>query len=47
MVEIPADDAVQFPLPMLAALDGGLSHVNRRVSVQSLLAEHREESGEE
>ena len=43
MVEIPPDDTVQFPLPMLAALDGRPSHVDRRVSVQPLLAEHCKE----
>jgi len=47
MVEIPADDPVELPLSILAALDGGPSHVDRRVSVQPLLAEHRKESGEE
>ena len=31
---------------MLAAFDSGPSHVGRRVSVQPLLAEHREEGGE-
>ena len=47
MLEIPGDDAVEFPLPILAALDGGPVHVGRHVSVQPLLAEHRKECGEE
>ena len=47
MVKIPADDTVELPLPIFAALDGGPPHVDRRVSVQPLLAEHREESREE
>ena len=47
MVKIPSDDAVELPLPILASFDCGPSQVNRRVSVQPLLAEHREEGGEE
>ena len=34
-------------MPVLAALDGGPSHVCRLVPVQPLLAEHRKEGGEE
>jgi len=44
---MPGDDAVELPLPILAAFDGGSSHVSRGESVQPLLAEHCEESGEE
>jgi hypothetical protein len=47
MVEVPRDDAVKFALSVLAAFDGRPSHVGRRVSVQPLLAEHRQEGGEE
>ena len=47
MVEIPRNDTVQLPLPILAALDGRPPHVDRSVPVQPLLAEHCEESGEE
>ena len=47
MLEIPSDDAIEFPLPILAALDGGPMHIGRHVSVQPLLAEHRKERGEE
>ena len=46
MVEVPRDDPVEFPLSILAAFDGGSSHVSRRISVQPLLAKHREEGGE-
>jgi len=47
MVKIPRNDAVEFALSILAAFDGRPSHVDRYVSVQPLLAEHREEGGEE
>jgi len=47
VVEAPGDDAVELPLSVLAPLDGRSSHVDRGVSVQPLLAEHREEGGEE
>jgi len=47
MLEIPGDNAVEFPLPILAALDGGPMHVGRHVPVQPLLPEHRKECGEE
>lgn len=43
MVKVPSDDTVQFPLAVLAAFYGGPSHVSRRVSIQPLFAEHREE----
>ena len=46
MVEVPRDNPVEFALPVLATLDGGPSHVSRRVSIQPLLAEHRDEGGE-
>ena len=47
MVEVPGDDAVELPLSILAPFDGGPSHVCRRVSVQPLFPEHREERSEE
>jgi len=47
MVKIPSDDATQFPLAILAAFYGSPSHAGRRVSIQPLLAEHREEGGGE
>jgi len=47
MVKIPGEDAVELPLSILASFDGRPSHVDRGVSVQPLLAEHREEGGEE
>jgi len=47
MVEVPGDDAVELPLPILASFDGGPTHVDRGISVQPLFAEHREEGGEE
>ena len=47
MVKIPAVDPVEFLLPILAALNGGTTHVNRCISIQPLLAEHRKESGEQ
>ena len=47
MVEIPADNPVQLALPIFAALNGGPSDVDRRISVQLLLAEYRQESGQE
>jgi len=47
MLKVPGDDAVEFPLPILAAFDGSPTHVGRCVSVQPLLAEHSEECGEE
>ena len=47
MIEIPAVDAVQLALAILAALDGGPSQVYRCVSVQPLLAESCKEGGEE
>jgi hypothetical protein len=47
IVEVPGDDAIQLPLPILAAFYPSPSHVRRRVSIQPLLAKHREESGEE
>ena len=47
MVEVPADDPIEFPLPVLTALDGGTSHVDRCVSIQPLLTKHRKESGEQ
>jgi hypothetical protein len=34
-------------LTILTALDGGSSHVGRNVTVEPLLAEHRQEGGEE
>jgi len=47
VVEIPRHDPVQLSLTILAAFDGRPSHVDRSVSVQPLLPEHCEESGEE
>ena len=47
MVEIPANDAVELPLPIPAAFNGGTSHVDRCISVQPLLSHHCQESGEE
>jgi len=47
MVKVPGDDAVQFPLTILATLYGSPSQASRCVSVQPLLPEHREKSGEE
>ena len=47
MVKIPSDDAVEFPLSILIALDGRASHVDRGISVQPLLPEHSEEGGED
>lgn len=47
MVEIPGGDAVELLLTILATFDDGPSHVGRFVSIQPLLAEHREERGEE
>ena len=47
MVEIPRNDAVEFALPVLAALYGGSSEIGRRIPVQPLLSEHSEEGGEE
>jgi len=47
VVEIPCDDAVEFLLSILTALDGRPSHVDRGVSVQPLLAKHGEEGGED
>ena len=47
MVEVPGNDPVQLPLPILAALDGRPSHVNRCVFIQPLLPEHRQEGGKE
>ena len=47
MVEVPRDGPVEFSLSVVATLDGGSSHVDYGVSVQPLLAEHREEGREE
>ena len=47
MIEIPSNNPIQLPLPILAAFDCGPSHVDRGISVQPLLAERREKSGEE
>ena len=47
VVEIPCNDAVEFPLPVLAAFNCGSSEVGRRIPVQPLFAEHRKEGGEE
>ena len=47
VVEVPHDHPVQFSLSVLAALDRGPSHVCRIVTVQPLLAEHRQEGREE
>jgi hypothetical protein len=47
VVEVPGDDAIQLPLPILAAFYASPPHVRRCISVQPLLAKHREESGEE
>ena len=47
MVEIPGDNPVELSLSILATLDCRTSNVDRRVPVQPLLAEHREEGGEE
>ena len=44
---MPGDHAIEFPLTILAALDGRPTHVGRHISVQPLLAEHREECREE
>jgi len=41
MAEVPSDNAVEFPLSILIAFDGRPSHVDRGVSVQPLLPEHR------
>ena len=46
MVKVPRDNSVELALTILAAFDGGPSHVRRRISVQPLFAEHREEGGE-
>ena len=46
MVEVPRDDPIQFPLSILATFDGGSSHISRRISVQPLLAKHRQEGRE-
>ena len=47
MVKIPRHDTIEFALSVLAALDGRPTNVDRRVSVQPLLAEHRQEGGEQ
>jgi len=44
---MPGEDSVELPLPILAAFDGGSSHVCHGVSVQPLLAEHCDEGSEE
>jgi len=47
MVEVPGRNAIQLPLPILAALDGRPSDVVGGISVQPLLAECGKEGGEE
>ena len=47
VVEIPRNDAVEFPLPILAAFNGSSSEVSRSISIQPLFAKHRKEGGEE
>ena len=47
MIEVPGDDAIEFALSILAAFDDSPSHVGGSVSIQPLLAEHREKGGEE
>jgi hypothetical protein len=46
VVKVPGDDAIQLPLAIPATFYAGPPHVGRRVSIQPLLAEHRQESGE-
>ena len=46
MVEVPSDDPVELALSILASFYGRPSHVSRRISVQPLFTEHREEGGE-
>jgi hypothetical protein len=45
--KVPGDDPIQLPLPILAAFYPTPSHVRQRVSIQPLLPEHRQKSGEE
>ena len=47
MFEIPRNDPVLFPLPILTTFDGRPSYADRRVPIQPLLSEHRNESGKE
>ena len=47
MVEVPADDTVEFALPVLAAFDCGPSQVVCHISVQPLLSKRCKEGGEE
>jgi len=47
VIEVPGDDAVELLLSILAPFDGGPSYVGRRVAVQPLFPEHREERSEE
>jgi len=47
VVEVPSDDATQFPLAIPAAFHGSPSHVGQCISIQPLLAEHREEGGKD
>ena len=44
---MPRGNAVQLSLSVLAAFDGRSSHVGRGVTIQPLLAKHREEGGEQ
>ena len=47
VIEVPSDDATQFPLAILATFHGSPSHVGQCVSIQPLLAEHSEEGGKD
>ena len=47
MLEIPRNDAAQFSLPVVAALNSRSSHVRPIVKVQPLLAEHCQEGRKE
>ena len=46
MFKIPRYDSVKFALAMLTSLDNRPSHINGRISVQPLFAEHGEQGGE-
>jgi hypothetical protein len=45
IVEVPGYDTIKLALPVLAAFYGRPSHLGGGISVQPLLAEHREEGG--
>ena len=46
-VEVPCDNPVKLPLSALAAFDSRPSHVGRCITVEPLLPEHRQESGQQ